>query len=349
MALSTTALSEVVRQEDGVQWDEFVQSNPTATGYHLIAWKKILEDTFRQRTVYLLARNGGGEIRGILPLSLLSSRIFGTFAVSLPAVNYGGVVADDEVVRSRLLEAAKDITTKSHAGHLELRQGNELSIDWPCKHSKVAMRLQLPTQYGELWSKFPSKLKSQIRRAQKEGMTTKIGGVELVREFYQVFSRNMRDLGTPVYGRRWFEEILRTFPKDARICAVFLQNQPVAAGFLYGFRDRLEIPWASADRRYNRMAPNMLLYSTALQYACEAGYRLFDFGRSTAGSTTFRFKEQWGAQPVQLNWYYGLWCGRTLPEINPQNPKFRLAIAAWKRLPVSAANLVGPMISRCLP
>jgi FemAB-related protein (PEP-CTERM system-associated) len=349
MTLSTTALSGVVRQEDAMQWDEFVQSNLAATGYHLIGWKKILEKTFGQRTAYLLARNGKGEVRGILPLSLLSSRIFGTFAVSLPAVNYGGVVTDDEVVRRRLLEAAKDITMKSSAAHLELRQRHELPIDWPCKQTKVAMLLQLPNCYDELWSKFPSKLRSQIRRAQKEGMTTKIGGVELIYEFYKVFSRNMRDLGTPVYSRRWFEEILKTFPESALICSVFLQNQPIAAGFLYGFRDRLEIPWASANRKYNRLAPNMLLYSTVLQYACEAGYRLFDFGRSTAGSATYRFKEQWGAQPVPLYWYYGLRSGLTLPEINPQNPKYRFAIDAWKRLPLAAANLIGPMISRSLP
>jgi lipid II:glycine glycyltransferase (peptidoglycan interpeptide bridge formation enzyme) len=139
------------------------------------------------------------------------------------------------------------------------------------------MRLELPPRYEDLLKGFNPKLRSQIRRGEKEGMTVAFGEMNLLDEFYAVFSRNMRDLGTPVYGKNFFAEILLAFPKETKIAVVSLDGIPVAAGFVVGFRNTLEIPWASSDRRYARIAPNMLLYGSVLKYACEQGYRMFDF------------------------------------------------------------------------
>jgi len=342
-------IQEVRTPEDVARWDAFVLAHPRATGYHLMAWRKIITEVFGHRTVYLFVEDDDGRIRGILPLCVLSSRLFGTFVVSLPAVNYGGALAEDRITLALLLDAASVVARDSGAKHAELRQQHQLEADWLRKQNKVSMRLVLPSSYETLWASYPSKLRSQIRRAQKEGMTTEIGGPDLLDDFYGVFARNMRDLGTPVYGKRFFEEVLLAFPKDARICVVKLRGKAIAVGFLYGFRNMLEIPWASSDRRYAKFAPNMLLYSSVLKHACEQGYHDFDFGRSSKDSGTYRFKEQWGAQPVQLEWYYWLRDRQQLPELNPQNPKFRLAIEIWKRLPLPLATLMGPPISRGLP
>jgi hypothetical protein len=124
---------------------------------------------------------------------------------------------------------------------------------------------------------------------------------------------------------------------------------PVASGFLIGFKETLEIPWASSLREYNAQSPNMLLYWTALRFACERGFKTFDFGRSTPGGGTYRFKEQWGAKPVPLYWYYWMRNGGALPELNPNNPKYRSAIALWKHLPVGLTKVLGPFIVRNLP
>jgi len=142
---------------------------------------------------------------------------------------------------------------------------------------------------------------------------------------------------------------LKALPDETRICVVSMRDQPMAAGFLYGFRDVLEIPWAAADRRHKELSANMLLYAAALEYGCGAGYRAFDFGRSTPGTGTYHFKQQWGAQPLPLHWYYWLSNGGALPEIHPQNPKFRPAIEVWKRLPVSITRILGPAIVRNIP
>jgi FemAB-related protein (PEP-CTERM system-associated) len=180
-------------------------------------------------------------------------------------------------------------------------------------------------------------------------MLAKVGGREHLDAFYAVFSRCMRDLGTPVYAKGFFSKILEIFPKEARICVVLLGDVPVAAGFLYGYRSLLEIPWAASDKRFNKLAPNMLLYGTVLEYACQQGFQVFDFGRSTPDSGTYRFKAQWGAQPKQLYWYYWMENGRPLPQLNPQNPKYALAIRLWQKLPLAVANVLGPHIVKYLP
>ena len=160
----------------------------------------------------------------------------------------------------------------------------------------------------------------------------------------------MRDLGTPVYSKSFFKNILEEFPETTWICTVYTKDkQPVASGFLLGFKEIIEIPWASSLRTYNRYSPNMLLYWSSVKFACEKGYKVFDFGRSTPNEATYRFKEQWGAKPVQLYWYYWIRNGGTVPELNPGNPKYSIAITIWKKLPVSMTRIIGPSIVKNLP
>jgi serine/alanine adding enzyme len=340
---------EEVSLVDATIWDEYVVGHPQASGYHLMAWRRVIEETFGHRTFYLMAKDEQGQIQGVLPLVFLSSRIFGCFLVSLPFVNYGGVLADNAASQDALLGCAIDLAKKLGAGHIELRHEQLPGLEWPNKQHKVSMRLDLAEEFGVLWKKFPAKLRAQIRRAEKEGMTFRLGGDDVLEDFYAVFSRNMRDLGTPVYGRAFFAEILRTFPESSRIGVVYLKDQPVAAGFLYAFRRVLEIPWASSDRRYNRLAPNMLLYNSVLKYGCEEGFRVFDFGRSNPGGGAYRFKEQWGAHPVQLRWHYWLSNGGPLPDLSPSNAKFKWAISVWQRLPLFISRRLGPSIVRYIP
>lgn len=343
------AVSEIRADGEGLTWDRYVVDRPQASGYHLMAWRRVLEEAFGHQTFYLMAKDEQGEVRGVLPLVFLSSRLFGRFLVSMPFLNYGGIVTDSPEAQGALLASGVEVAKELGAAHIELRHQELMDMGWPYKQHKVSMRLELPGQFEILWKGFSSKLRSQVQRAQKEGMTVRIGGEEILGDFYRLYSRNMRDLGTPVYGRHFFETMLQTLPKDTRICTVSWKDLPVAAGFLYGFRNMLEIPWASSDRRYNHLAPNMLLYCSMLEYACRQGFHIFDFGRSTPGSGTFRFKEQWGAKPVPLHWYYWLASGEALPDLSPRNPKYELGIKLWRRLPLSVATWIGPFLSRRLP
>ena len=334
---------------DEAMWDHFVLSHPQASGYHTLAWRAVIGKVFGHRTFYLMARDEGGAVQGVLPLVLTKSPMFGCFLTSMAFLNYGGVLADRVDVRLALLAAAGETAKEVGAAHIELRQTDPIETDWPVRSRKVSMRLALPPDYETLLKAFPSKLRSQIRRAQKEGMEVRLGGEELLEDYYHVFTRCMRDLGTPVYEKMFFQSIVEAFPKEARLCVVSLKGMPLASGFLYGFRSTLEIPWAASDKRFSRLAPNMLLYSAVLEFACREGFKEFDFGRSSVDSGTYRFKQQWGARPRQLYWYYWLAGGQSLPELNPDNPKFKAAISVWQHLPLPVANLIGPHIVKYLP
>jgi FemAB-related protein (PEP-CTERM system-associated) len=267
----------------------------------------------------------------------------------MPFFNYGGACADTEENRYRLIEEAVRIAKDIRVSHIELRQESPLQNGFPSRTSKVSMRLDLPSSPEDLMRSFPSKLRSQVRKPQKEGMTTRIGRFEELDGFHHVFSVNMRKLGTPALPKGFFRDILVQFPDESWICSVYLDSVPVASGFLIAFKNRLEIPWASSLSEYNKYSPNMLLYWSCLEFACRGGFKVFDFGRSTAGGKTCKFKEQWGARPVQLHWHYWLRDGGGIPDLTPGNPKYQLAIALWKRLPLSVTKIIGPRIIRNIP
>jgi FemAB-related protein (PEP-CTERM system-associated) len=336
-------------EEDSERWDRFAASHPAAGAYHLFGWKRVIEKSFGHKTTYLLAEDGNA-ILGILPIVKLKSIIFGNFMVSLPFFTYGGICAEAPDVRTTLLREAVRTARAEGSSHIEFRESAPRDLGLPMKMSKVSMRLGLPEQSEDLRKSLDAKLRSQIRRPGKEGMTARCGREDELDSFYHVFAENMRDLGTPVYSKRFFANILAEFPDRTWIHTVYTKTgEPAASGFLLGSKNMLEIPWASSLRRYNRQSPNTLLYWSVLSFACEKSYRIFDFGRSTPGEGTYRFKEQWGARPVQLYWHYWLDAGKNLPEINPHNPRYQLAIACWRRLPVRVSRVLGPPIVKNLP
>ncbi len=330
------------------RWDRFVAASPGAWSAHRHGWQSVIEEAFGHQCHYLVEREEDGVIAGVLPLAHVSSRLFGSYLVSMSCLNYGGVLARSQEVEQELLSRAVNLASDLGASHFELRETKPRD-GWPSRTDKVAMELALPDSHEALLKNVGAKVRSQIKRPLREGANVVQGGAELLDEFYAVFSRNMRDLGTPVYAKRFFALVLEAFPADSRIFVVRVGGKPAAAGLVMGFRKRLEIPWASSLREYNRIGVNMLLYSEVLRYAIEAGYEIFDFGRSSKDAGTYRFKAQWGAEPRQLYWNYWLAPGTEMPGLTPSNPKFQFAIRMWQKLPVPVANLLGPHIVRGLP
>ena len=336
---------EIASETDARAWDAFVAAHPNATGYHVWAWRGVFARAFGHRSIYLIAR-ASGRIAGVLPLVHIRSLVFGRSLTSLPFLNYGGVVAEGTDTAEALAKAAADLAGARHCDHVELRHVDRQFPALPCKQHKVTMTLRLQRR---MWEQLDRKVRNQIRKAQKSELVSEHGGSELLTAFYDVFARNMRDLGTPVYGRRFFEEILKTFPERTRVHVVRLKGAPVAAGITFQGGSTVEVPWASSIRDYNSLCPNHLLYWGVIERAVETGAAVLDFGRSTPNEGTYKFKEQWGAQPVVLHWEYPSLKGERLPNASPTNPKFQLAVRMWKKLPLSIATRVGPSIVRTIP
>jgi FemAB-related protein (PEP-CTERM system-associated) len=345
------ALHEVsISQLDGdhADWNAYVDQNPDASIYHRAEWRELIRNTFGHTGFYYVAKDREQRIAGILPVVHLKSRLFGDFMVSMPYFNYGGAVADHPSIEQLLMQSANRQAACLGASHIEYRD-NIPREAMPARTEKVNMILPLPDSPDSLMQSFDSKLRSQIRRPQRENPGIHFGGEEYLHDFYSVFSRNMRDLGTPVYSKDFFGNILHCFPGNCRIVVVRLMNKPVAAAFLIGFRDALEIPWASSLREVSHLSMNIFLYWEILKFAIENNYRSLDFGRSSRDTGTYRFKQQWGAIPRQSYWHYWLSTGNALPAINPGNPKYAIMISLWKRLPLSLSRLLGPPIVKNIP
>ncbi len=329
-------------------WDAYVSAHPEATKYHLYAWRSVIERSFGHRGVYLVARRDG-VIRGVLPLVYMRSLVFGKFLTSLPFLNYGGILADGGEEQEALLSSGINEARRRDARHVELRYLGRRHHEIPTKTHKVTMILPLEETSEKQWKSFEAKLRNQVRKAEKMRLTVREGDLDRLDDFYTVFARNMRDLGTPVYGRIFFSNILNAFPDSTRIFTVHSDGRAVAGGFASWWRNKLEVPWASSLREYNASCPNNLLYWAIIQFAIKRGFKEFDFGRSTPGEGTYRFKEQWGAKPVPLYWQYWLRPDVVLPDQGPRNAMFQSAISLWRRLPIAVTKILGPAIIRNIP
>lgn len=313
------------------------------------AWLEILR-TALHHDVYAIEATVGGRTCGFLPLAYVSSVLFGRFLVSLPYLNSNGVIADSADVQTQLVDRAVDLAEELNVRFLELR--HEAPVDHPDLSeeltTKVHMRLELPKSTDRLWKGFDAKVRNQVRKGEKQGFTVSWGGSELLSGFYAVLSRNMRDLGTPVYCKRLFHDILTTFPEQSEICLVKDGSRPIAAALLLHGWGITEVPTASALKSYNSTCANMMMYSRLLHRAVERGQKQFDFGRSTTEGNTFRYKKQWGATPHPAIWQYAMKEGEQV-NMRPDHPRFERAIRVWQKLPVRLTQVIGPHIVRGIP
>ena len=329
------------------EWDAFVRGCDGWTHFHLSGWRKVMEQVFGHECPYLLARDANGTIEAVLPLVRVRSRLFGHYLVSMPFLNYGGPLGSSAGIQ-RLVEQAVEKARPDSAKLLELRSRQALPIDLPASHRKITVVLDLPEgDAAPLWDSLKAKVRSQVRRPQKEGVEVRFGP-DQVDPFYGVFARHMRDLGTPVQSRRLFQAIAETFPESAWFGCAYLNDEPIAGGCGFAWNGEFEMTWASALREHNRIAPNMLLYWRFMERAVEHGLTLFNFGRCTPGGATHRFKQQWGSKDEPLWWYQYAQQGEASTP-SPDDGAYSWGPKLWQRLPLSIANVVGPRVVQYIP
>jgi FemAB-related protein (PEP-CTERM system-associated) len=344
-------------ENDRSGWDAYVLRHPMASVYHLSGWKRVIEQTYRHRSFYLLAVNSRNQekIAGVFPLVHLKHPLFGNHLVSMPFFDHGGILADDDQTAAALQAHAVGLGRELGVADIEARYlGAEAvpagartdfgtGVSSRLQSHKVRMLLDLPESADELMKSFKAKLRSQIKKPLKEGLTASAGRLELLDDFYRGFVENMRDLGSPVHSANLIRHTLVEFADSTRLIVVYQGRKPLAGSVVVGFGDTLFNPWASSLRRFSHLAPNMLLYWTMLEDACQHGYCRFDFGRSTPEEGTFRFKQQWGAVPVPLYWQHLYLDGRN-GSSDGGKEKFSKMIEIWQKLPVSVTRILGPRV-----
>jgi FemAB-related protein (PEP-CTERM system-associated) len=328
-------------------WDRFASGCEDATFFHRAGWKSVLEKSFGHRTYYLYAERAG-TIEGILPLVHVKSALFGNSLSSLAFCVYGGPAATNPAAIDALDRAARDLADRLKVACLEYRHiEKRLYADAVEKADLyVTFRKPIDPDVEKNMLAIPRKQRAMVRKGQKLGLRSEIDTD--CKRLHRVYSESVRNLGTPVFSRRYFDELKSTFGEDCEILIVMHEQEPVAAVMSFYFRDQVLPYYGGGSGRARELAANDFMYWEVMRRACERGSRLFDFGRSKRGTGAFDFKKNWGFPPEPLSYQYIMRNGEAPPEINPLNPKFRIFVEAWKRLPLPIANLLGPHIVRQL-
>ena len=324
-------------------WSEYLVGRPDATIYNDVRWGQVMAAAYGNRAYYLTASREGRTV-GVLQLVAQKSLLFGSHLCSLPYFDTAGILADDRDAADALLAQARSLMADLGTRWVELRQAEPLPGDLPSRTDKVTLRLPLPNDPEVLWKALDAKVRNQVRKGQKENLTVHQGGADLLPDFYAVYARTMRDLGSPLHHERFFRLILEQFGLAVRLFVVRSSDRPLAASLTLADALAVRVPWAGNDWRVRQSCANMLLYWSMLEDACRRQARSFDFGRSTRDSGTYRFKVQWGATEAPLHWQYLLPEGGAAPDLRPDSPTYRLLTSIWRRFPLGVARLIGPHI-----
>ena len=335
---------------DEARWDKFVVNSTAGTFYHLSGWKSIIENALHHRTFYLQCEYDG-RLRAILPLAQVKSLLFGNALISIPFLVYGGPIADSQLAEKIIVREAIELANNLQVDYLELRNLVPLNIDehdddWHRNDSYVTFRKRLLPDPEKNLAAIPRKQRAMIRKGIKAGLKaesdTDIG------RLYTALLECKRNLGTPFFGRRYLRSIYETFPNHAEILTVTHKGKTVSSVMSFRFRNEILPYYGGGGEMARYLKGNDFLYWSLMERACQSGIDVFDYGRSMVGSGAYRFKKHWGFDETPLAYYHHLVASKSVPQLNPSNPKYRFLINRWKQLPLPLARILGPPIARRL-
>jgi FemAB-related protein (PEP-CTERM system-associated) len=332
-------------EADSARWDAYVFAHTEATFFHRYGWARVIAAAFGHRCHYLVAEVGGAWV-GVLPLVEIKSAVFGHSLSSLAFCVTGGVLADDADAAAALDAAAQKLARELGVGSLEYRHSRPVHADWPTKTLYVSFKKAIAPESEANMNAIPRKQRAMVRKGIKAGLCGEIDGD--TERFFKAYSASVHRLGTPVFSKKYFRLLKAEFGDDCEVLSIVQGDTLVASVLSFYFRDEVLPYYGGGTDAARAVAGNDFMYWDLLRRACERGLKVFDFGRSKIGSGSFDFKKNWGFEPVPLYYEYLLVRDKSVPELNPNNPKYRLFIKAWKKLPLPLANAVGPFIVRNL-
>jgi FemAB-related protein (PEP-CTERM system-associated) len=327
------------------RWDNFVQATADATFFHLSGWKEVIEQAFNHKTYFLYVENAG-EITGILPLVHVKSLLFGNNLVSTAFCVYGGIVAKDEQSYLELDAEACRLAEQLGVDCLELRNRTQQTPNRPHKALYVTFRKTLDADVEKNLLAIPRKQRAMVRKGIDAGLTSTIdAGVD---RLHQAYSESVRNLGTPVFSKKYFQTLKTVFGDQCEVLSVEHNGQLIGSVMNFYFKDEVLPYYGGGTALARDLKGNDFMYWEVMRRAVEKGVKVFDYGRSKIGTGSYSFKKNWGFTPEPLFYEFHLVKATELPDLNPLNPKYRLFIAAWKRLPLPISQFIGPWLSKDL-
>ncbi len=331
--------------KDQALWDAFVDACPEATFFHRAGWKTVLERAFGHSTHFLFAQRDG-KIEGVLPIGHICSLLFGNSLISTPFCVYGGVAASSEAARLALTQAGVKLAEQLHVDYLELRHFEPRNPDWPRKDLYVTFRKTIDPDPEKNLLAIPRKQRAMVRKGIEAGLVSVID--DDIDRFFYTYGTSVRNLGTPVFSRKYFSILREVFGDACEILTVELEGRVVASVMSFYFQDEVLPYYGGGTAEAREVKANDFMYWELMRRAAERGCRVFDYGRSKQDTGSYDFKRHWGFEPQPLSYEFKLIKAKELPDVNPLNPKYQLFIKAWQKLPLAVSQWIGPFISKNL-
>jgi FemAB-related protein (PEP-CTERM system-associated) len=327
------------------RWDSFVQASAEATFFHQAGWQEVIKKAFGHKTYFLYAETNG-NITGILPLVHINSLFFGNTLVSIAPCVYGGIVASDEQSYLELDREACHLAETLGVDCLEMRNRVQKQPERPYKELYVSFRKELDADVEKNFLAIPRKQRAMVRKGIEAGLTSVID--ENIDRIYRAYSESVRNLGTPVFSKKYFQILKDVFGEQCEVLTVEHNGQLIASVMSFYFKDEILPYYGGGTDLARELKGNDFMYWEVMRRAVEKGIKVFDYGRSKIGTGSYSFKKNWGFIPEPLFYEFYLVKSTSMPDINPLNPKYRLFIAAWKRLPLAVSQVIGPWLSKDL-
>ena len=343
--MSQTSIQVVQLGSDTEHWDAFIADAPHATFFHRSGWKRVIEQAFGHRCHFLYAQ-ADGVIEGVLPLVHVNSRLFANALISTPFCVYGGAVAHTQRAERALYEHAQRLAEDLGVSYLEVRERERRHEDWPSKGLYYTFRRAIEAYDEANLKAIPRKQRAVVRKGMKAEMKVEID--ESVDRLYDLYAYSLRNLGTPVFSKKYMQLLLETFGDAAEVLTITYDGAPVASVLSFYFRDEVLPYYAGAGADARTLKANDYLYWALMSHAADRGARVFDFGRSKSDTGPFHFKRHWGFEPQPLSYEYYLVNADAVPDLSPANPRYQRAIRVWQKLPLPVTRAIGPMLSRNL-
>jgi len=327
------------------RWDDFVQTSTDATFFHQAGWKEVIERSFGHKTYFLYAEREG-KITGILPLVHINSLFFGNTLVSIAPCVYGGIVSSDKQSYLELDKEACRLAEELGVDCLEMRNRVQKNPERPYKRLYVTFRKELDADVEKNFLAIPRKQRAMVRKGIEAGLTSVIDSN--VDRIYRAYSESVRNLGTPVFSKKYFQTLKDVFADQCEVLTVEHKGQLIASVMSFYFKDEILPYYGGGTDLARDLKGNDFMYWEVMRRAVEKGVKMFDYGRSKIGTGSYSFKKNWGFTPEPVFYEFYLVKSTSMPDINPLNPKYQFFIAAWKRLPLAVSQWVGPWLSKDL-
>ena len=331
--------------ENQTRWDSFVDSCTNATFFHKAGWRRVIERSFKHKTYYLYAEENG-EIQGVLPLGYIKSLLFGNSLISTPFCVYGGVACVSENARKILEEAACNLARDLQVEYLELRNTMPSNSARHKKDLYVTFQKELDKDHDKNLLAIPRKQRAMVRKGMSLGLKSSID--KDIEKFYPIYAESVRNLGTPVFSKKYFETLMDVFRDEIEILTIEHNGKDLSSVISFFFRDEVAPYYGGSITAARDLYANDFMYWEVMRRSVDKGYLRFDYGRSKQGTGSYRFKKHWGFEPTPLHYEVELIKASTVPEVNPLNPKYKYFIAGWKLLPLPISNLIGPLLAKSL-